>query len=372
MKKILIGTTALVAAGCMATDASAADKIALGLGGYMNTFIGTSSNENTYNNAQAGLPNIGGFDVQQDAEIHVKGSTKLDNGLTVSVKTELETHQGSSASAVSTNVDSTSVSISSATLGTIDLGSDDIAADKMHVAPGTASGFGLELGDAQQWISKPSGVQSERWTRATGATDPMGISYRSPSFSGFQVGASYASSAADEGGNINGATADRNLWSAALGYSGKFDDVSVKGSVYYAAEGSGDGATTQPAGRDAVGVGLKVGFGAFEVAGAYKSTDQGKVTGGTSLDGTTWDVGVAYTSGPMKLSAGYMVDEREGTVATAADDKTTHMQVAGSYDLGGGIKMSATVHRAEYDDETTANGSNNDGWAAVAGVEVSF
>lgn len=369
MKKLLIGSTALVAAGMLAGNASAADKIKLSLGGYMDNFIGMSTNKSSYLNTISGQPNIGGFDVQQDSEVHVIGSTKLDNGLTVGVKWEMETNAG----AQSANTDSASVYISSATLGTIDLGSDDNAADKMHNAPSTASSFNLEIGDNAQWIQAPSKVTYERWTRSTGAKDYYGISYRSPSFGGFQVGGSYTAGTDENPQTSNGAISDKDMWTAAVAYSGKFSDVSVKADLFYAAQGSGEThGSLNPAGMDQVGGGLKIGFGAFEVAGAYRSIDQGKATGGSSMDGKVFSVGAGYTSGPMQVTISWLRSKMEGSVAVAADDQVDLYTLQGGYDLGGGVKLSAVLEKAKYDDETTAAANNNEGWAAVAGVQVSF
>lgn len=369
MKKLLIGSTALVAAGLLAGNASAADKIKLGLGGYMDNFIGFSSNKAAYNNAQTGLPNVGGFDVQQDSEVHVSGSTKLDNGLTVAVKWEMESNAGTQTS----NTDSASVAVSSATLGTIDLGSDDNAADKMHNAPSTASSFGLELGDNAQWVSAPANVKYERWTRSTGASDYMGVSYRSPSFSGFQIGASYTAGLDENPQTSNGATADSHMWTTAIAYGGKVGDVSVNADVFYAAQGSGEAkGSLNPTGYDQLGGGLKLGFGAFEVAGAYRDIDQGKATGGTSSDGKVWSLGAGYKSGAMHVTVGWLRSEMEGTVATAADDVVDIYNIQGAYDMGGGVKLSAVLMKSKYDDETTLASNNNEGWAAVAGVQVAF
>ncbi|MEM1140839.1 MAG: porin, partial [Pseudomonadota bacterium] len=82
MKKILLGTSALVAAAALAAPASAADKIKLKLGGYWT--------------GAAAFVDLEEADVENDivfgsdAEVHFGGKTTLDNGLQVGFKAELE------------------------------------------------------------------------------------------------------------------------------------------------------------------------------------------------------------------------------------------------------------------------------------------
>jgi outer membrane protein OmpU len=82
MKKLLIGTTALVAVGSIATGAQSADRIKMGVGGYFLGFFVVGDQD-----LDAGLRN---HDVQREGEIIFSGSTKLDNGITVGAQVQLE------------------------------------------------------------------------------------------------------------------------------------------------------------------------------------------------------------------------------------------------------------------------------------------
>jgi outer membrane protein OmpU len=116
---------------------------------------------------------------------------------------------------------------------------------------------------------------------------------------------------------------------------------------------------------------VKVGFGAFTVSGGYKSIDQSK-SGTSSMDGDVWSVGAEYKSGPMKVALSWMHSEMEGTTATADDDEVDGIYLQGSYDLGGGVSVAGSVVKADYDDETTAKAANNEAWAAVGALQISF
>ena len=77
MKKSLLATTALAALGAVAVagPATAAEKIKVSVGGYMEQWFGYSDNKNSVNADRLA------FDQQSDGEIHFKGSTTLDNGI---------------------------------------------------------------------------------------------------------------------------------------------------------------------------------------------------------------------------------------------------------------------------------------------------
>ena len=82
MKRILLGSTALAAAGAVAaTPAVAEEGVKLGLGGYYNTFFWVGDYSESSNDTRD-MTNTGLF---ADGEVHFKGSTTLDNGITFGV-----------------------------------------------------------------------------------------------------------------------------------------------------------------------------------------------------------------------------------------------------------------------------------------------
>ncbi len=85
MRKTLLATTALAAAGAFAAgpvlSADMADKLTVGVGGYMEQWIGVSSLD--------GGTDDGGVSQYSDSEIFFKGSLEADNGLTFSVKVQI-------------------------------------------------------------------------------------------------------------------------------------------------------------------------------------------------------------------------------------------------------------------------------------------
>ena len=98
MKKLLLGSTALVVGGLMAAPAMAADPIKMGVGGYY-TFYGAAGNIDPTYAMNGSVTNYKGFGFIQEGEIHFIGQTKLDNGTSVGLTVELEAWNPSSAAA---------------------------------------------------------------------------------------------------------------------------------------------------------------------------------------------------------------------------------------------------------------------------------
>ena len=86
MRKILLGTSALcaVAMAGPAFAQSANEPVKLGIGGYWNSAYGDMV-------SQSGASKNGrrSDDIETDAVLNFKGSTKLDNGLTVGLSVQM-------------------------------------------------------------------------------------------------------------------------------------------------------------------------------------------------------------------------------------------------------------------------------------------
>src|SRR5882757_5429960 len=96
MKKLLLGSTALVVGGLMAAPAMAADPIKIGVGGYYQFYAIGGGMSSTYAlNGQS--TQYKGVQFIQEGEIHFIGQTKLDNGTSVGLTVELEAWNPSSA-----------------------------------------------------------------------------------------------------------------------------------------------------------------------------------------------------------------------------------------------------------------------------------
>jgi outer membrane protein OmpU len=371
MKKILLGTTAVIALGTLSTEAFAAEKIKLELGGFARQYVGvTDSDEVTSTTSGAARDK----DISQfsNTEIYFTGSTVLDNGIKVAARIEMEADGGATD-----NVDRNYLAISSDGMGTLTMGqTSPFGEDNMVRAP-MAGNF--DWTDLNPWV----GV-ADSATASTGAfafqsndisdmgDDTIKVKYASPSFSGFSVGGSYGwGEGASETHNARRVTGDLDGgYTVGIAYSGEVSGVAVSADITRAGLNNSNFEQTH--------VGLNVGMSGFTIGGGWTDYDDTQAAGTTGLDsteGSGWELGIGYETGPYSLSAAYMNVDDKGT-ATAGDDEDTAWQVVATYDLGAGVALSATYFNIEADGEgsgtTTATGRKSEASGLIAGIEVGF
>ena len=92
MKKVLLGSTALVAAGLVASQADAASGLKLGISGYYRGAVGGEFGSSDGTSFIGPVTSVGGGDwgrqnvsFRQEVRVNFTGSTTLDNGITVGV-----------------------------------------------------------------------------------------------------------------------------------------------------------------------------------------------------------------------------------------------------------------------------------------------
>ena len=185
--------------------ASAADKLSVGVGGYMQQWFGMSSVEDTANPATEG-----GVAQQSDSEIFFKGKLEADNGLTFSVKVEIE---GNSPSAV----DESQLTVSGE-FGAITLGAEDSSVVLTHHGVRDA-GFGMLCGDFAKWINGIKGCgPGGMGTAGHGLGDKNNVTYFSPRINGVHFGVTYIPNIAQEGSAAPLTGDEDDAWSVGGNY----------------------------------------------------------------------------------------------------------------------------------------------------------
>ena len=317
MKKILLGTTALVAAGAFVGAAQAdemmAEPISVSVGGYYHSALIISANDDDTDR---------GHGLQQDIELEVAGSTTLDNGITASVRIRIEGDRPGA-----NNADESEVNLSGG-FGRIAYGIVEGAAQNGTIwAPG-GSAFG---GVKSAWF----GTSVYGWTTGAMGEDALKVSYYSPAFNGISFGVSYSpedSAATRPGRSNNDAGAYGEGIQSALNYS-----VDVMGGSFaanigyetYTSEGGGEDAT-------ATRFGASLSIDQISVGGALQTrSDLGE--GDEALS----DVGIGWSQGPLSLAVAYGSHEKdmgENKVVTS---------VGAGYNLGPGIDFAAKFNMVE-------------------------
>ena len=400
MKKILLGTSALIGAATLLAGAAYADDPKVTIGGF-STFEGAYTASDSTN---------GGRKVafRNDNEIHFNVAGKTDAGLGYGAEIDLQADIEGSPSGTpgSTNSGITARRtygwLQGDQWGHVEFGSNDSAARNLKVdASNLARATGGIDGD---WylFANANGTTAANSTAAsplvgsgggrfittprlpvehgpaTGfATDVWGndtkVTYYTLRFSGFQLGVSYAPDMANRGqatnlnSNIVGDATD--VVSGGLNYENQFNQIGVAAAV------TGERAATQNDGGVVNGnnvkawnAGLKLSYMGFSAAGSYGDWRDSLAASGTKAD--YWTGGIAYETGPFGASVTYLGSE---TKPTGFDNKFQDVSVGVDYKLAPGL--TPFIEYTWYDINPTGTGNvggENKGSVAIVGSQLSF
>ncbi len=378
MKKLLLSTTALVAAGSLVTSQAHAAGLEASLNGYMEQWFGFSNQDEDTTAGPAGGAEFTETNFASDTEVHFNAVATLDNGLKVQYHVELEGNTSGD------QIDESYLQLT-ANWGQIIFGSENSAQYKMGYGPAQFGATAI-TGDTTQWINQTgqggggAGRFRTPWGSAnievdSSCNDDKRLTYFTPRFSGFQFGASYTANCGSQDTNALGTDATiEHILSFGANFSRKFDQVKVQVSAGY---GRGE----KPAGNtgddpETIIFGTRIGFGGFTIGGYYGDTI-GAIHSGAGLvndnENTGYAAGVSYANGPWGVSFTWSHGEREGTIADTSEDEVDRFELGGKYKLGPGVSLMGSVYYVDAEAESaTAGEFDNDGWAVVGGMKVSF
>lgn len=360
MKKLLLGTSAIVAVGLCASEASAQGYATLG--GFFRNYGSVFDHGSTTTNAR---------DVQitSNSEFFVRGETKLSNGMIYGFRIEMEawTQNGSTSAQSIDSVDEIWGYVKGS-FGEIRFGEEDDAR-KLKAYSSYIGGGALFFG-----VDSPDGVYAlgTSTTYFNVENDSQKLIYFSPSFSGFSFAVSYAPDAA-HGSRTFGiqGTADCDgtqsrgcngeSWSIAADYRGKFGDATIGLDAGYT------GSNNEVAGRQNVSAWRADAF--LQMAGWEASMQYGKANNvnGNSLDASAIGGALMYTMGPW--SVGGFFQQGRADVATGGRNKLNHFLVGAGYNLGAGVSLGAALSHQKRDNAT---GVDPSGTTFTFGIGANF
>jgi predicted porin len=253
-----------------------------------------------------------------------------------------------------------------------------------------ATGVGQNLTfDVADWITVPPGfghgfdgtINDIRLR--SGDNDSNKISYYSPRFGGFQLGASYIprfdGGFQSAGQSIPaGQTSTAYYDGIALGanFDRKFDKFGIGVAAGYLAAEAPDSPAANVPDPSAWNVALRLDFGPFRVAGAFKKNDDMRASRGASTtistSGEIYDVGVRYRWGPNGVSLTYAHGESEKELAIPGDNEKDTAMLSYARNLGPGVKWSVNLMWADYTGEIAGSSDDNDGTALTTSLRMSF
>lgn len=364
MRKLLLGTTAVVGAALIgATTASAQTAPTVRIGGYFDFSFGVIADDADRNlpaiataivgtspiGATTTLGSVGNrgsisrYDFRADTEIHVIVEGKAANGLTYGVRIEMEMDAvGLGTAGTTFTTDEMFATISGPALGTVRLGDTDSAAGIMQVRPARYTGF---THSRVNWTNQGTGARYMFAALNDGA-DNTKIVYMSPQFAGFDFGLSWALNAGEGEREVRGVGIDPNTGNASLGnlqrgridreneftgalrYRGTFGPVGVAAGFAFSlaqapqnnvALGSIAVRTDSPA---AYSVGATVTFAGFNIGGEYTwGSFTGTSPGNTGTtqgfrDSNHYLLGASYTIADVTVTANFGRGEQARTATS--------------------------------------------------------
>jgi outer membrane protein OmpU len=378
LKKQLMTTTALVAAGLIGTAGAANAQLKLGLGGFQEAIVGVASNNSPDGENRAHQA----FDVQHDGEIHFKASQTLDNGLKIRTRVELE------SSTQSDQIDEAYVDISGK-WGAIRIGAEDNAASLMNT--GTFGAWATNVGqntnfDVTDWVLRPSGGFTFDLTQRLelGEGDSEKITYFTPRVGGVQVGVSWIPSGEEEAngsiaGTEGGAIDVARAWALATNYRAKLGGVGVGMAAGYMA-GNQPGGQAAGEGGDFGGdpkgwtMSGAFSFSGVKIAAGYQSRKSiTNDSSGAVADSNELSFGAKYKFGKNHVSAGYLLGKAESTRAIAGDDEAQRLMISYRRDLAKGVQYRLNFIYADFNGEDkTTLADDNEGTAVTTSIRVAF
>ncbi|MEM9469848.1 MAG: porin [Pseudomonadota bacterium] len=368
MKKTLLASAAV--AGLVFASAPAMAQMELTIGGHSKNYVGFLDQDDSASN------DTRGFDMQRETELHFNGEATLDSGLTFGFQVETEMDAGDESDTIEE-----SYIYMSGTWGRVNLGSENGAAYLLQVAAPSADS---NIDGIRQYINPVNygnldvtGTPNSLSGTVAGIADADGfdydndlsgvaekITYLSPNFNGFQVGATYTPDVGDNNSATNISTgfndeggSEEESYEAAIRYEGVFNNIGFAfGGGYTHVEND----TTGGDDADEWNVGLDTDIGAFGLGVVYTELDTGAAT---NSDVETLVVGGDYTTGPFKFGASYY--NQEDDTSSIDTDRYTGGVI---YTAGPGLTFRGSISHIEHD------GSTDDAEATsfLGGVQLNF
>jgi len=346
MKKILLGSTALLGAGLL--SASAAAQVELQISGYAQFEAGWVDEDN---DAAAERD----YDFRQDGWIQFNARGVADNGLEYGAEIELD-----DIAAGEIEQDEQYVYIRGG-FGTLRFGDKEGAVKELAVTAPIGFGSGGFDGNYGEYlIGTTSTAYLLDAEEAMGDTDATKITYLTPEFSGFQAGISFAptdDNAGKSGAERTAADGDyENVVGVAANYAADFGGFNVLVGAGYLF-GSAVGNTDDLQGYD---IGLNVGFGGLTVGAQYVAITERADADSDEAD--TIQLGAQYEFDAWTFGANAALTTED--LRAGGEIDTNIYSVGATYSVAPGL--------AVYADSAFIDSDTGDATVFLVGTSVAF
>jgi hypothetical protein len=376
MKRFLLGSTALAAAGLLAADAAAADGVTLEIGGRYKGAAGLVPSEDFSASSDVAGHDVRDYVFKQDVEVVFEGETILDNGLRVGAAIELQgqTDADDQIDAV--------YAFFSGGFGEFRFGDTEEAyAQLCYLVPSASELFGADSPDINFSNAGIAGYAATNGTCYGIDDNSTKLVYFSPTFAGFKFAASFTPDNTEDTRNTlkgagtrlrnDDAQNSENL-SLAAQFAHDFNGVTLTvgggGTVSFNKEANPNN-TRGARGYEAY---AQLEFGDVTVGAATElrqnlgddGADQWVYGVGATYDWDPWSFGLGWTHGAYEKATG-----ENGVGPFNADHDIYSATV--SYELADGISVDAVLEYSDYHSHAAA-GPDYQGLAAGLGTLIEF
>jgi outer membrane protein OmpU len=396
MKKVLLGSTALLSAALLSHGARADDQpVKIGISGYYQSGYMVNLHESP--SSSTNMPDA----VGQYGQLNFSGDTKFADGIGAGVFIQMygfNHHPVGGSNGGVGQIEQSWLHITGAEFGEFRIGDqNDIRRAKSVTAPEFANYlFGVNSPDLL--LDNATGaraVTSNTTTAPLGSDYAPAVAWFSPTVSGFQFAVSYAPDNT-QGAEGFGATGSylananvtlRDKYSSALTWSGSVYGLTMNASaaISGATEKNATFDPTTGALVDGVenpgnpfiwNVGYSVGWGPWAVGADY---EQYKAPGGDGArTNRTVDLGFTYTIGNWVAGAEVSRGAYKGFYGadTAKDPTLTQAIIGATYNLGPGVSVSGGVETSDWDNNglnaAAGGAAGYDNIALLIGSNINF
>ena len=371
----------------------------LELGGFFHQWQGIADADV----CQGGSTDCNDFEIVQVGEIFFNMVGKLENGIEISGRVELETQQDADV------IDAARVNISGS-FGAFQLGQEDSARhnwafDTAAPNEGILINSGWETAFAATSQNTFGLLRPSHSTALDFSDKAPKVTYFTPRMGGLQFAISWTpdtqtdilprantnpigNGGGDNTGGVRFGTADKNTTytnaiDLGIHYSGEFHGVGVTAQAGLGTVDTPDGleGTAYDNDPEIYQAGVAISFENFTVAAGWAEVNDGMRRWcsqcGTphfqSTEGESWTIGAGYSTGPWAASAGYFHGEEEGSILNSGDDENDFFQVSTSYALSPGLGVNLQyLHIDREADGGPDGGRDSETDALMLGVKVGF
>lgn len=396
MKKLLLGTTAIIGAFALsqAAKAQAGAPLTVTLGGAFQFNAGLVNEDLDQDRRD--------YAGEYDASVLLGAEGKASENLVYGVKLQLLPDQNDADAA------DEYYGYASGTWGRVEAGAVDGAADRLTVFAPSDFGTGGFAGEYTDFITTANTAGTTFFYNGIGniagvddlykafdSDDQLKLTYFSPRFAGFQFGASFAPDGAED---INVGSANRNtrltagdvaatsltvsgfenFYEIGVNYVGEYSGVGVAASGAYVGASAKDPIAVGGAEFEdlsAYAFGLNLSYSGFTLGGGYVNNGNSGYASNAAFDdnGEGWNVGLQYATGPFVVGANALFAENEGSTASSGNNELNAYSVGTTFVVAPGFSTFVEATMFEYEtDLLAAPDNNNDGSVVLVGAAMEF